>query len=142
VPLFGFLWKMMNALAAAFEAGLTGRKAHSCRMVFKMDAAVSVVVPCSVSRTPSSAMTTAPTRSDLANDCLAAGIGQQRIVRGRLYSGYRLINHGYYPPDRCVWWEAENLKTGEADFRATTRRQLKAEIDSANDKIQPQAGQK
>ena len=45
------------------------------------------------------------------------------------YHGYRLINHGYYPPDRCVWWEAENLKTGEADFRATTRRQLVAEID-------------
>jgi hypothetical protein len=56
----------------------------------------------------------------------------QRLVRGRLYRGYRLINHSYYPPDRCVWWEAENIKTGEADFRATTRRQLKAEIDSAN----------
>lgn len=55
-----------------------------------------------------------------------------RRVRGRLYRGYRLINHGYYPPDRCVWWEAENLKTGEADFRATTRRELKVEIDSAN----------
>ena len=50
-------------------------------------------------------------------------------VRGRLYRGYRLVNHGYYPPDRCVWWEAHNLQTGEADFRATTRRHLKAEID-------------
>jgi len=47
----------------------------------------------------------------------------------RRYRGYRLINHGYYAPDRCVWWEAENLRTGEADFRATTKRQLKEEID-------------
>lgn len=57
--------------------------------------------------------------------------------RGRLYKGYRLVNHGYYPPDRCVWWEAENLKTGEADFRAQTRRQLKEELDaSVNDHVQ------
>jgi hypothetical protein len=59
-------------------------------------------------------------------------IAVKRPVRGRMYRGYRLVNHGYYPPDRCVWWEAESLKTGEADFRAHTRRELKAEIDSAN----------
>lgn len=63
------------------------------------------------------------------------GACRQRLVRGRLYRGYRLINHGYYPPDRCVWWEAENLQTGEADFRATTRRQLKEDIDSANGEV-------
>lgn len=59
-------------------------------------------------------------------------VAVQRLVRGRLYRGYRLINHGYHAPDRCVWWQAENLKTGEADFHAHTRRDLKAQIDSAN----------
>lgn len=68
------------------------------------------------------------------------GACHQRLVRGRLYRGYRLVNHGYYPPDRCVWWEAENIETGEADFRATTRRQLKADIDSANNEsIHPES---
>jgi hypothetical protein len=71
----------------------------------------------------------------------APSVDVPRLVRGRLYRGYRLINHGYYRPDRCVWWEAENLKTGEADFRATTRRQLKADIDSANAEILPQPEQ-
>ena len=47
------------------------------------------------------------------------------------YRGYRIINQGYHPPDRCIWWQAENLKTGEADFHAHTRRDLKAQIDSA-----------
>jgi hypothetical protein len=75
---------------------------------------------------------TTPTRSNRDNDCRPARIGQQPIVRSRLYHGYRLINHGYYPPDRHVWWEAENLNTGEADFRTPSRHQLKAEIDAAN----------
>jgi hypothetical protein len=64
-------------------------------------------------------------------------VAVERLVRGRLYRGYRLVNHGYYPPDRCVWWQAENLKTGEADFSARTRRELKAEIDEyANKKAE------
>gem|GEM_PF-2282242 len=52
-------------------------------------------------------------------------------VTGRLYKGYRLVNHGYYPPNRCVWWQAENLKTNEADFSAHTMRDLKAQIESS-----------
>ena len=72
------------------------------------------------------------------SDSAAHVVGVPSLVRGRLYGGYRLINHGYYPPDRCVWWEAENIQTGEADFRATTRRQLKAEIDSANSQADTQ----
>jgi hypothetical protein len=51
---------------------------------------------------------------------------------GSLYKGYRLRNHGYYPPDRCIWWEAINVETEEADFHAHTKRDLKAQIDEAN----------
>lgn len=51
--------------------------------------------------------------------------------RGRVFDGYRLVNHGYFPPDRCIWWEAHNIATGEADFRAHTRRELKAQITAA-----------
>ena len=57
-----------------------------------------------------------------------------RIKEGRYkgcyyYRGYVLINHGYYPPDKCVWWQAENVETGEADFSQQTKRDLKNEID-------------
>jgi len=48
-----------------------------------------------------------------------------------IYRGYRLINHGYYPPDKCIWWEAINLETDEADFREHTKRDLKNQIDLA-----------
>ena len=59
-------------------------------------------------------------------------VDMNRLVRGRIYKGYRLVNHGYYPPDRCVWWQAENLETNAADFSANTMRELKAQIDSSN----------
>ena len=39
-------------------------------------------------------------------------------------SKYEIRNHGYYPPDRCVWWEAVNLETDEADFHETTKNHL------------------
>lgn len=51
------------------------------------------------------------------------------ITKGYEYNGYELRNHGYYPPERCVWWEAINIKTGEADHHAHTLRDLKAQID-------------
>ena len=37
---------------------------------------------------------------------------------------YEITNHGYYAPDRCVWWEAVNLKTNEADFHETAKKYL------------------
>lgn len=37
---------------------------------------------------------------------------------------YEIYNHGYYAPDKCVWWEATNLKTNEADFHEHTKSQL------------------
>ena len=52
------------------------------------------------------------------------------IRRGYAYRGYELRNHGYYPPDKCRWWEAINIETGEADFHAHTRRELCRLIDS------------
>lgn len=45
------------------------------------------------------------------------------------YKNYRLVNYGYYPPDKCVWWEAINLTTNEADFHAHTKRELLNMID-------------
>jgi len=37
---------------------------------------------------------------------------------------YEIYNHGYYAPDKCIWWEATNLKTNEADFHEHTKTQL------------------
>ena len=34
------------------------------------------------------------------------GNGTKPIVSRRFYRGYTIRNHGYYPPDKCVWWEA------------------------------------
>jgi hypothetical protein len=65
----------------------------------------------------------------------AIGIAKPNLVLDRIYRGYRLVNHGYYPPDRCVWWQAENIQTGEADFHAHTMRDLKAQIDKANESM-------
>ena len=50
--------------------------------------------------------------------------------KDKVYHGYRLINHGYYPPDKHVWWEAEDIATGEGAFHNTTMRALKADIDA------------
>ena len=55
------------------------------------------------------------------------------MMKRRNYRGYRLVNHGYYEPDDCVWWQAENLVTKEADFSAHTMRELKSMIDEALD---------
>ena len=49
----------------------------------------------------------------------------------RIYKGYELVNHGYYSPDKCRWWQAENVETGEADFHANTMRDLMAQIDAS-----------
>ena len=53
----------------------------------------------------------------------------RKISRGKYYvkigeHEYELYNYGYYPPDKCVWWEAINLKTNEADFHETTKKDL------------------
>ena len=37
---------------------------------------------------------------------------------------YKITNHGYYPPDKCIWWEAVNLKANEADFHETAKKYL------------------
>ncbi len=37
---------------------------------------------------------------------------------------YEIYNHGYYAPDKCIWWEATNLKTNEADFHEHSKSQL------------------
>jgi hypothetical protein len=47
---------------------------------------------------------------------------------------YMIYNHGYYAPDKCIWWEATNLKTNEADFHEHTKweliRQMQRELSS------------
>lgn len=45
------------------------------------------------------------------------------------YKGYLVRNHGYYPPDQCVWWEAINEETNESDYHATTKFMIKKLID-------------
>ena len=72
-----------------------------------------------------------------ANLLLAAGcrrIGDGKTTaKGYLYRGYEIRNHGYYPPDKCVWWEAVDLKTGCADFHEHTKRDIIKSIDRALD---------
>jgi hypothetical protein len=46
------------------------------------------------------------------------------ISKGYLYRGYEIRNHGYYPPDQCIWWEAIDIKTGCADFHEHTKRNI------------------
>ena len=46
------------------------------------------------------------------------------------YKGYEVTNHGYYSPDKCVWWEAVNRQTGEADYHAHTKKEIGHMIDS------------
>lgn len=53
------------------------------------------------------------------------------IASGYEYRGYELRNHGYCPADKCIWWEAINKVTGEADFHAHRRCDLKSMIDEA-----------
>jgi hypothetical protein len=53
------------------------------------------------------------------------------VVIKYLYKNYEVYNVGYYPPDKCVWWEAVNLETGAADYHATTKKHLKQLIDES-----------
>lgn len=51
------------------------------------------------------------------------------------YKGYDIRNHGYYPSDRCVWWEAVNEYTGCADYHNTTLGGLIIDIDEYENKV-------
>ena len=68
----------------------------------------------------------------LATACRRIGDGKT-TAKGYLYRGYEIRNHGYYPPDKCVWWEAVDLKTGCADFHEHTKRDIIKSIDRALD---------
>ena len=58
----------------------------------------------------------------------------KKIRRGKYeHQGYEITNHGYYPPDKAVWWEAVNMKTGCADHHAHTKRHIKQMIDDAKE---------
>lgn len=48
-----------------------------------------------------------------------------------LYKGYEIINHGYYQPESCVYWEAVNSETGCADFHAKTKSLIMFLIDES-----------
>lgn len=59
----------------------------------------------------------------------------KRIDSGKyLYRGFELYFHGWYPPDKCVWWEAVEIADGCAAFRAHTKRHLMELIDEDLDK--------
>lgn len=45
------------------------------------------------------------------------------------YKGYDIRCYGYYPPDKCRWWEAVNEETGCGDYHYTTLKQIIKEID-------------
>lgn len=45
------------------------------------------------------------------------------------YKGFEIMNHGYYPPDKCVVWEAIDIKTGCGEVHATTKKDIKILID-------------
>ena len=60
---------------------------------------------------------------------LLPAVFSRRISTGKYYvrigeHEYEIYNHGYYPPDKCLWWEATNLKTNEADFHEHSKSQL------------------
>jgi hypothetical protein len=55
-----------------------------------------------------------------------------KFSNGRIiyrYRGFDISRHGYYHPDKCVWWEGIDQKTGCADFHATTRTGIIEMID-------------
>jgi len=55
----------------------------------------------------------------------------KKIKKGTyLYKGYRVQCIPYYHPDRRTVWEAFNDKTGEADYHAYTKRDIKKAIDN------------
>lgn len=54
----------------------------------------------------------------------------KRLGTGKyLYRGHVLKNHGYYPPDRAIAWEATDLVSGQVVNRATSRSALKGLLD-------------
>ena len=59
----------------------------------------------------------------------------KKITSGKyLYRGLEVTNEGYHHPDHCVWWEAVNPQTGEAEHHATTFKHIKDLIDEAEDR--------
>ena len=58
-------------------------------------------------------------------------INGKNVYKGYLYKGYEIRNHGYYPPDKAVWWEAVSLESGCADFHEHTKRAIKRAIDES-----------
>lgn len=56
------------------------------------------------------------------------------ITKGYFYKGYEVRNHGYYPPDKAIWWEAINIETGCGDYHAHTKNQIKYLIDNEDKK--------
>lgn len=60
-------------------------------------------------------------------------MGAVKISKGIYeYKGYRISNCGYYEPDHCIWWEAVDMKTGCADYHATTKKFLMEQICGFN----------
>lgn len=57
-------------------------------------------------------------------------INGKYIYKGYEYLGYEIHCHGYYSPDRCVYWEAIDVNTGCADYHAGTKKQIKVLIDT------------
>ncbi|MCM1439493.1 MAG: hypothetical protein NC131_09895 [Roseburia sp.] len=54
----------------------------------------------------------------------------KKIKAGKYsYRGFEITNHGYYPPDKCIWWEAIDNQTQCADFHAHTLRDIIKLID-------------
>ena len=45
------------------------------------------------------------------------------------YKGYRISNCGCHEPGHCIWWKAVDMKTGCADYHATTKKFLMEQID-------------
>lgn len=49
----------------------------------------------------------------------------KKLSKGKYkYKDWLLVNNGYYPPDKCVWWEAINIETNCADYHAHTKKDL------------------
>lgn len=56
--------------------------------------------------------------------------GLEKIRAGLYrYRGYEITYWGWYPPDKCYWWEAVNIETGCADYHEHTLRDIIDRID-------------
>lgn len=61
----------------------------------------------------------------------------KRISSGHYkYRGYDIRNHGYYEPDKCIWWEAINEETQCADYHYHRLRDIIKAIDEDLDAIE------